>query len=154
MEETTQRMPGTGVLIAGGLVIVAAIAAIALIGGPRVVEYAAGTPEAAAQEYVQALLDEDYDLAFTYLAPEIQADCDVGAPSNGLASDSAVIVFDNVRTFDERTTIDARISWNHYEPGPFPVDEHETTTRLTLELRNDEWRIVAARWPLDGCTRR
>lgn len=157
MKSTAHRMPGTGVLIGAAVLIVAALGAIALLGEPRVVEYDPGTPEAIAQAYIQALFDEDYDVAFGLLAPELQLECHPDDLDAGFAQDSGTAVFEKVRRFEDRVTIEVRISTRYYEPDVFPieaVDEHDLTTSLSLEMRNEEWRIVDTRWPLNGCARR
>jgi hypothetical protein len=62
----TRTRPAVWVI---GLVVVGVLlaAAVLLLGPPAVVEYEPGSPEAAAQSYVQALLDGDYDLAYDLL---------------------------------------------------------------------------------------
>ncbi len=153
MDTHSSHMPGTSVLIAIGAVIVLAVASIALLGGRNVAEYAPGSPEAAAQAYVQALFDGDSDAAYAMLSPELQRHCRALETDLGW-TDSSAAVFENVRTRAGRVTIDVVLTGTGFEPGRLPIDQidqHEIDSQLSIEKSDGEWRIVAGDWPLYRC---
>lgn len=150
MDTHTHHMPGTAVLIAIGVTLVAAVATIALLGGRDVVEYAPGTPEATAQAYIQALFDRDYEAADALLSPAARARC----PSSEIELDdthTGVATFERVRRYENRVVIEILLAGARFEPGPFPIDTDQIETELTLRQLDGEWRIVAGDWPFDRC---
>jgi hypothetical protein len=150
MDTQTHHMPGTTVLIAISVTLVAAVVTIAFLGRRDVEEYAAGSPEAAAQAYVQHLFDGEWDDAYAMLTPEAQERCailDVAIDE----TDTRVATFEHVRTQNDRVVIDVRLTGTRFEPGPLPVDTTEIDTRLTLEQVAGEWRIAGGTQPVYGC---
>lgn len=150
MDTKTRRRPGTAVLVATGVVLVAVIVGLGLLGPRTASEFEPGTPEAAAQTYVQALLDGDYDVAYEMLSPDLQEGCRPNDLRMADGMDIGTAVFENVRIRDERATIEMRLT-ETFEPGELPLDEQDIETRLALDMRDGEWRVVAADWPLYGC---
>jgi len=146
----TQRLPGTAVLIGIGVALLAAIVAVAVIGGRGVVEYPEGSPEAAAQTYVQALFDGEDDAAYAMLSPALQARC-VAVDSDVDATAAGSATFEDVHIRDDRVVIDVRLTGARFEPGPLPIQQEEIDARLTLVEIDGEWRISAGDWPLYRC---
>ena len=153
METGSRRMPGTGLLITSGVILVGAVVLIAVVGGRRVVDYEPGTPEASAQSYVQAMLDRDFDLAHGYLSSELQDQCEPYRLEIPHAAESMVVTFSDVRVDGDSAAIEARLASTDFQPELFPFEEPDIDTRLVLEQRNGDWRIVRADWPLYGCAR-
>lgn len=144
------HMPGTAVLIAIGVTLVAAVVTIAFLGRRDVEDYPAESPEAAAQTYIQHLFDGEWDDAYAMLTPEAQRRCpilDVDIDE----TESRVATFERVRTLTDRVAIDIRLTGTRFEPGPLPVDTIEIDTRLTLEQVAGEWRIAGGTQPVYGC---
>jgi len=149
---TDTRSHGTAVLIGTATVAIAAIITVALLGGSRVTEYQPGTPEAAAQRYLQALFDADYDTAHDLLEPRLLARC---APHELIyhpGPDMDRAVFRSVEERDESVLISIEITSTNVSPEPIPmIDTHEIDTHLVLEPWDGGWRIVDAGWPLAEC---
>ncbi len=139
-------------LAGAGILIVVAIIATALLGGSDVTEYAPGTPEAAAQTYLQALFAADYEVAHGLLTPQLQAQCDAHDLLFDRESDMDRAVFDKVTVRGDTTVIDVSLRWMEYSPDPLvPLASNEVETRLVLERIDGEWRVASADWPLFGC---
>lgn len=153
MDAGTRRMPGTGLLIAIGVILVGAVILIAALGGRRIVDYEPGTPEATAQAYVQAMLDREFDVAHAYLVAELQDQCEPYRLETPDTADSMVVMFGDVRVNGDSATIEAPLTSTDVQPEPFPLEEPDTDARSVLAQRSGEWRIVHADWPLYGCAR-
>ena len=153
MERGAPRMPGTGLLVTIGVIMVGAVVAAFMLGGTRVTQYEPGTPEAAAQAYVQAVLDDDFASASGHLAPEIQARCDPHRLEWDRYGDSVVATFHDVDVTDGRASIRVRLTTTDLEFDPF-LFEDEIETRLVLELRDGDWLIVGTEWPFYECFER
>lgn len=153
MDTQTRHMPGRTALIAIGSLLVAAAIGIALFGTNSIAEYADGTPEAAAQAYVQALFDGDPATAYELLGDRLQVDCEPFQLNDGIVDRlDRTARFTDVAVADGQATITVRISSSDLEFDPFPAGGFETDTRLVLDLVDGAWRIVDAEWPLYGCT--
>jgi len=146
-------MPGTGLLIAIGMILVGAVVVIAALGGRRIVGYEPGTPEATAQACVQAMMDREFDVAGGYLVTELQDQCEPYRLETPDPADSMVVMFGDVRVDGDSATIEARFTSTDLQPEPFPFEEPDTDARLVLAQRSGEWRIVHADWPTYGCAR-
>ncbi len=154
MNEKTPRMPGTPILIGIGFVVmVAVIIALALAGG-NIRTYEAGTPEATAQAYIQALFDEDTDTAFGFLSAELQAKCKPRDLELWWVRNADSASFDEVRSDGDHAEIELRLKSRSYELGMFPFDNYDYSRETELELERlfSEWVITDATWPLAGCT--
>lgn len=152
MSADTHSVSGTALLIGAGAVILAAIIGVALLAGSNVTEYQPGSPEAAAQTYLQAMIDGDYAVAHELLSPSWQIRCRDYELRHEYGPEMDRVVFDEVRELDERTLITLRITTLDYTAEPLPnLMRNEIETRLVLEQFDGEWRIVDADWPLDFC---
>ena len=152
MSADTHSVSGTALLFGAGAVILVAIIGIALLAGSDVTEYDPGTPEAAAQNYLQALIDEDYTTAHALLSPRLQIRCRDYELSREYGPEMDRVVFEDVRHLDTSTVITLRITTLGYSAEPLPsVMRDEIDSRLVLEQFDGDWRIVDADWPLDYC---
>lgn len=152
MSADTHSMSGTALLFGAGAVILAAIIGIALLANSDVTEYEEGSPEAAAQTYLQSLIDEDYAAAHELLSPTLQVRCRDYELHYEYGPKMDRVVFDDVRALDDRTVITLRITTTDYSAEPLPiVNRNEIESRLVLEQFDDGWRILDADWPLDFC---
>ncbi len=149
-----RHIPGKVTLAIAGAAIVAVGIVVALLGGPDVTEYPPGTPEAAAQNYVQALFDGDTHAAHAVLGTEIQQNCEPFQLGQEPWLEDGTARFTDVRVNGAQATIDVRITSTNVDFEPSPFNDNEIESRLVLESTNGEWRIVRADWPFDGCIRR
>ena len=153
MSADTVHVPGTALLLGAGAITLAVVIGIALMGSD-VAHYPAGTPEAAAQAYLQAQLDDDLNAAHALLAPRLQSRCrpyELGSPFDG---GSYRAVFEEVDEDGAEVVITVRIESTGYSDRlPLPAVE-EYMSQLVLEQFDGEWRIVHAEWPLETCERR
>lgn len=155
MAASPRPAPGTIVLAGLAVLVVAAAVVLALAGPPDVARYEPGTPEAAAQAYVQALLDGDFEAAHDLLAPALRVDCRPEDLRLGVPGDEVGTVrFEDVRVTGDRATITARLDTTRFEPAPLPVGGDGIPTRLVLHRGEGGWLIAAADWPLHDCHRR
>ena len=131
--------PGKRILAVAAVVIVAAVVVAAILAGSRTERFDAGTPEAAAQAYIQALFDRNEDEAYALLTPELQRECDRdrfvtfgGGPD--------VATFDDVEIVGDRAEIIVLLD-----------SGFSRENRLVLERRDGRWLVADARWPLGNC---
>lgn len=150
MATPPRSMPGSTIIAATAAVAVVAIAAIALLGTADMVVYDVESPEAAAQDYLQALFDGDLDRAYEFLSPDQQARCEpYELRISGDRFTSASFV--GTATTGDRAIIDVRLSGLDVIPDPALFGTTELDTEVVLESVDGAWRIVAADWPLDRC---
>ncbi len=143
------------------LTIVAAATIIALVAGAliagRSATYPPGSPEAAAQSYLQALLDRDEHVAHRVLAPELAAACEpMAIPYRYRSAETVQIV--NSATTADHAAFDLEFSYSGaYQPfdDPFEDSWHSPrSAQIELELREGAWRIVDATWIPNHCRER
>ncbi len=151
MDAKTKRKPGSVVLIVGASALVAIIVGVALLGSPKVAEYEPGSPEAAAQRYVQALLDDDYTTAHSLLDADWQRECDPHDLRIEPWWSVATATFTDVNRRGDTATIDIRLDTGDLDFEDIPIQADTIDTVLVLEHQAGEWRIVGADWPLSEC---
>lgn len=154
MSEKPTTQPGRAVLIAIGVIVALALVISLAIARNDVRQYEDGTPEAVAQEFIQALFDEDVDTARTYLSAELQDQCQPDDLDLWWINRSYSARFEEVAVQNDHADIEVILVSNDYEPIVFPFDSYDysTDTELELELRSGKWEITHATWPLAGCT--
>lgn len=134
----------------GGLgALVAALVAGVLLLRPGVAQFDAGTPEAAAQGYLEAVLDGDHRGALEYLTPELQDACRREA-GHMWAPESARITLAGTHLEGSHAEVDVVVTELH-TPGPFESGTYSYDVTLYLDRTGEEWAISAAPWPLWSC---
>ena len=128
--------------VVGVLVIVGVI--LALQPPPK---FDPGTPEAAAQGYYEAVLDDDDELAASYMTDELKRDCN-GEFWYRDTSSGARIVITRSEVDGERAELDVTIETSYGE-GPFGGGSYDQDETVVLELRGDRWLISEPTWPMD-----
>jgi hypothetical protein len=150
------RRPETAILLAVGTAIVIALVVGAVLAN-RATEFPDGSPEATAQKYLQAILDNDERTARTYLAPDVADNCDPFPRTYGLRY-ADTVRFAAVAVDGGHAEIELEFSFSSdYEPFEFPIDEPRHSpgeAHLVLEQRTDGWVVVGASWISDVCRER
>lgn len=154
MEAISRRSAGTPIIVAMAVfVVIAVVVAVALSGG-NIVVYEPGTPEAAAQEYVQALFDDDYDAAYALLSPGLQSRCDALELTGWRHEPGESATFAETRVTGTTARIDVIVSSDDYGPEPFAFGSNDFDRLVALELEfiDGHWLVADAPWPLGSCS--
>jgi hypothetical protein len=140
--EDTRKVPGQRILIAAALVTVA-VAVTALVVAERTPEYPAGSPEAAAQGYLQAAFDGDDVEALQHIAPELRNRCDDYELIPWWISSSDVARFSEVDLEGDHATIRVTLRRRDYEPPALVLEPGEARrAEIALEKRDGAWLIT------------
>lgn len=125
-----------------GLVLLT-LTLIALFREP--VELDPNTPEGTVQTFLQAIADEDYELAHDQLAAEQQEDCEVADIARAGPYESFSATLGDVEQFGEETIVHVTMrmgtdgglgSGYSFDPGPY-----------RLESEGTDWKITEVGWP-------
>ena len=111
-------------------------------------ELPSGSPEAAVQDYITAVDQDDADAAATYLDPE--GGCAVEDLENmGGRSTSRVVLRDSEIDGDEA---EVRVDFVFGGGGPFGGgEEFRNEERFDLRRDGDRWVITGEPWPMFFC---
>jgi hypothetical protein len=141
------------ILIGIGIFVVIALLVALALGDSNLRSYDSGTPEAAAQAYIQALFDNDRSAAHGYLSPELQEKCQPRDLDVWWVRDAESASFDEIRIDGSHAEIEIHLVSADHDLGIFPFDNYDYSreTELVLDRRDDEWVITDATWPLAGC---
>ncbi len=153
MNKNTSSMPGQPILIGIGVFVLLAILVAFALAGSAVRSYEPGTPEAAAQAYIQALFDEDHETAYSFLSDDLKSRCEPGDLEIWWVRDADSATFDEVRSDGSHTEIELSLLSSDYDLELFPFDNYDYSheTELELDRFGDEWLVTDATWPLAGC---
>lgn len=110
--------------------------------------FEAGTPEAAAQAYLRALLDGEEGVAHGYLTEEVQAECGVTAFRDIWMPDSVRITLAATTVVGDTAEVDLEVAEGI--PGPFGGGGRYDVT-LALARSAGGWFISEPPWPLEHC---
>jgi len=154
MNAKLSSKPGTPILLGIGILVLLALLVALAVAGSNVRTYEAGTPEAAAQAYIQALFDGDTHAGHGYLSEDLQRECEPWDLELWWVRHSDSASFDEVRIDGDHAAIELRLVSSDYEVGVFPFDNYDYSqeTELELDRFDGEWLITDATWPLAGCT--
>jgi hypothetical protein len=132
-------------LVVGAFVLVA-LAAVAFAAMRPTTTFAPGTPEAAVQGYLSAVLESDSEKAAGYLAPG--SPCALGdLDRTGVAASARVSLVDST-TDSDTARVRVRVSYSSGDPFGGAESENQTF-RLTRSAGT--WRISGIPWPLFEC---
>lgn len=130
-----------------GLIVVAAI--IVAFRDPA--EFEPGSPEAATQAYVQAILDEDAAAAHARLTPALQRRCTVeDLEERHYWRDAGRITLVDSKVKTDAAVIKVKFT-AAYSDGAFDYYQSSYEERFELEMVDGEWRISSATWPFYWC---
>lgn len=131
-----------------GALVVAALAGMLLLR-PGVEQFEAGSPEAAVQGYLEAVLDGDHRAALEYLTPELRDACR-SEVRHAWVPDSARVTLAGTHVEGGRAEVDVVVT-ELRPPGPFGPESHSVDVTLFLERADERWAISAAPWPVWTC---
>ena len=145
-------------LIGGAAVLALLIIASVIAAVTREeAEFAPGSPEAAVQAYLNALISDDFQAARDALSPELRAACSIEDMFGGRypgqrrsALEDKRITLEDSRTFGERTFVTVRIAELRSDGlfGPSGYDYDET---FTLKQFDGRWKFSKNPWPSFDC---
>ena len=146
MTDTSRRTRKTIVALAGGVLLVVAVAHVAVFARGDVTPLDPATPQGVVQQYSQAVIDGDVTTALTYLAPDIADSCE----RVRLASDDVRLTL--LESTEREDTARVRVLVvTTYGLGPLGPDEYESEEAFDLVDVGGEWRIETAPWSLTVC---
>lgn len=135
-----------GVVI-GAVVLVAVVAGVVAATRPSH-EFQAGTPEAAVQGLVQALIEGDAPEASRFFASG--SDCDVDDVERARDIDPSRVVLQNTEIEDRTARVTVEVVTG-LDGGPFDVEEYSQSHTYHLVEEGDGWRVTNEPWPLFSC---
>ena len=134
-------------LVLVGLLVVAGI----IVAFREPAQFEPGTPEAATQDYLLAVLDEDYEAAHALLTPELQRRCDVrDLDDRYYRSEGKRITLTESRVDGDSAVIDLEFTAT-YSRDAFDFDQYSHEERFDLDRIDGEWRISDPPWPYYWC---
>ena len=159
MTASTKWLIGMGTAL-GVLVIVAVIGAL-ISGGGEVELFPDDVPEGITQRYVLAMIDGDFDEAWGYLSPELQAGCaleewrEVTRRQSHL--EESQILLDEVNRINDTEVTVSLNRRRTSQPNPFdlsfsPEESNFHFQDFRLQKQDDgAWRISQLPWPVFKC---
>ena len=145
-------------LIGGvALLVVLLVTSVALALAKGETRFDPGSPEFAVQQYVQALIQEDFGAAEALWSPDLQEACsietlvvDAGRSLDRLAE--ARVTLDEARIVGETTVVSIRVV-RTTSGGIFGPSESDHSYDYGVRRFDGEWRITGHTWPSDRCIR-
>ncbi len=132
-----------------GAVVVLAVVAGLVVANRSAPALDPDSPEGVVQQYLLALVDEDYPAAVDLVATS--AGCDVADIEEMRSYPGSLhVVLDGVRIDGDRAVVTLDVT-EGAEDDPFGASGHARTERVVLEREDDAWRIASADWLLFLC---
>lgn len=133
-------------LLIFAIVIALVSVVIALVTRQSVTKFPDGSPQRVVQQYLQAIVDRDYQAAIDYLAPDTK--CTTSDLDTTYVSTEVRV--DLVKAEITGDTAQVRVSVGTGSDAPFGsiyLEEHV----YRLAKVSNEWRITGVPWPLYQC---
>lgn len=132
--------------VSAGVVLLGLLVVAAIVGSGRsTAEYEPGTPEAAVQDYFQALIDDRPADAYEFYSAELADNCD--RPSfDAYSPRVSRVVLGEVTTDGSESTVVVRIT-ETWDDGPLMTDEDTFTETLSLVNEDGRWLFDRVPWP-------
>jgi len=139
-------------LLVMALVLVGLLAVTAIIVAVREpTRFDPGSPEAAVQDYLEAVLAEDAVSAHDMLSAVLQARCDIrDLEDRSYRSDGERIVLVGSTFDDAGAVVDVEFTAS-YSDGVFDYSQYSYEERFELAMFAGDWRIVEPPWPYYWC---
>jgi hypothetical protein len=128
------------------LVLLAVVAGVlsANRSGPELTE---GSPEAAVQDYMEAVLDGDPERAATFLDPDGR--CTAGDIGDQAWDTTARVVLRDSRTDGQEATV--RVEFVYGGDSPLGGSEWRDDQVFTLRQVQQGWVVTGDPWPMHHC---
>jgi len=142
--------------------IVAAVALVLLLVASVIVAaleseepFEAGTPEAAVQDFLRAVEEDELETAYGLLSAELREECSaeqVFSVSFGYRHqfDQNRITLEQTSEVGGSTLVTVRVA-SFQRDGPFGGSENSFLQRYALRRMDDQWQFVDFPWPLFQC---
>jgi hypothetical protein len=137
-------------IIMGSVLVALLIVAAIVIAVREPATFDPGSPEAATQAYVVAVLDDDPEAAHALLIPELQERCTVLDLGSRYVSDGGRITLADSRIVGDAAVVELEFSAT-YSDGPFDISQSIYTERFELKLVDGNWLISEIPWPFYWC---
>ena len=143
-----------GWLIGGGAFLVLLLVVsiiVALL--EREEPLAPGTPEAAVQQFLQAMESEDLSTSFNMLSTPLQDECgleEFGGRNFSSRNQFGRITLENSQIIENTAFVTVRIS-QFNSSGPFSTSEYNFEQRYSLQKEDGEWKFAEYPWPFFNC---
>ncbi len=128
-----------------GAIVLAALVTV-LAGSRDPVELEPGSPEAAVQAYLDAVVDRDSDAAVDMLAAGTS--CTAEDFDNAYVGEDVHVSLREVRVLGETARVDVVITTGSGEIIPTKWSEQQT---FRLRRTGDEWLLSGTPWPIFEC---
>jgi hypothetical protein len=150
--DPASRPAGLWILIVAAVVLVLAIVIAAIVGAKRDAPvYEEGSPQAALQGYLDAVIDGDATEAYGYLSDDLRSECTLSDLRNAAAeAQDVTVTLRTVRDEDGTVRIDVTIEQNGgglLLGGGYRYDE-----TFILGDTNGVWKLSERPWPIYFCS--
>jgi hypothetical protein len=115
--------------------------------------YPVGSPEATAQAYFQALIDEQPLAIHQLFSDELQDRCDPPTAADVSFVDVSRVTLDQVETDGDSSTVRVSVTQD-FGGSPFGPEENTSDETLHLTRIDGSWRISTLPWPFFVCQRK
>ncbi len=156
--ETTERVSRLPLLIAAAVVAVSALLILAIQAGRSPASYPEGSPEAALQSFIVAILDQDEDATLAAISEQHRSRCrqeidDEGIGDNRWSDDATRAQLEEMVIADGRATAVVQLRVGD-DGDPFGGSSWDDDRTFELIETADGWLIDRAEWPytLARCT--
>lgn len=141
----------TAITVGIPVAVVALLVAAALVASRRdPVTYADGTPEAAVQDYFDALIAHDPGGAYEQFSPDLQSRCARPTSAETEYLTIARVVLEESTTTGDTATVQVGVTQD-LDSGPFGSGEVTNTETLRLKDVDRRWLIDDLPWPYFSC---
>lgn len=136
--------------VLGGLVAVVLVAgAVAgALRGPARLD--PDSPEGAVQGYLEAVLDEDYELAAGYFSQDLARECSASDFRDAFVDESLTVTLDDVRLGDGRADVRVRFRAMAGD-APLGAPDYSYEENFTVVDEGGAWRLHEEPWPIHFC---
>jgi len=151
MPEMSPNTTSNRVLAALGAVVAVLVVVGVVFAMQPPPQFDPGSPEATAQGFYEAALDDDEELAATYLTDELNLACDGDLWFRSSRTDARVVMTRS-EVEDGRARLDVAIDISAGD-GPFGGGySYRRDETIVLEIRDGVWLISEPTWPMESFT--
>lgn len=138
--------PSRRILVAIGTLVGVLIGVAVMLALRPPPEFNPTTPEGTVQGFLQAVLDDDEDLAFGYLTEPLRDRCNTGEMRH-VTPDEARVVITRSDIGGAHAELEVEIT-ETYGEGPFDAGSYTFDETLVMERHGDRWLIAEIPWPI------